>query len=129
MTCLRKRSRLAQSKRPLGSVNFTNGLGVGQNDVCVFVLLIKFAISTGAHHLHTGLYCLTNGKFTTAQKLLPEILDSCPVKVIRAFLRKSWRYMNAYRYVHSISHCYYSSPCRTSKGLTAKQIEFAREEI
>ncbi|KAI0732979.1 hypothetical protein C8Q72DRAFT_792974 [Fomitopsis betulina] len=36
------------------------------------------------------------------------ILDDCPVKTIRAFFRKAWRYMDAYR-----------------KGLNAKQAEFA----
>lgn len=50
----------------------------------------------------TGFRCLSDGKFSTGQRLLPEILDSCPVKTIRAFFRKSWRYMDAYRYVFDI---------------------------
>ncbi|KAG2336429.1 hypothetical protein BDR05DRAFT_1063645 [Suillus weaverae] len=45
---------------------------------------------------------------TTARRLVPEILGACPTKVIRAFYRKTWRYMDAYR-----------------KGLDAKQAEYA----
>ncbi|KAG2043995.1 hypothetical protein BDR03DRAFT_343771 [Suillus americanus] len=41
-------------------------------------------------------------------RLVPELLDACPTKVIRAFYRKTWRYMDAYR-----------------KGLNAKQAEYA----
>ncbi|KIJ28802.1 hypothetical protein M422DRAFT_269851 [Sphaerobolus stellatus SS14] len=50
----------------------------------------------------------SDGTFPKAKELVPEILDSCPVKTIRAFFRKSWRYMDAYR-----------------RGLNAKQAEFA----
>ncbi|KIJ44936.1 hypothetical protein M422DRAFT_167666, partial [Sphaerobolus stellatus SS14] len=48
-----------------------------------------------------------DGTFPTAKRLIPEILDSCPLKTICAFFRKTWRYMDAYR-----------------KGLNAKQAEF-----
>ncbi|KZT03152.1 uncharacterized protein LAESUDRAFT_738373 [Laetiporus sulphureus 93-53] len=46
--------------------------------------------------------------FPTAKRLVPQILDACSVKTIRAFFRKAWHYMDAYR-----------------KGLNAKQAEFA----
>ncbi|KIJ43225.1 hypothetical protein M422DRAFT_253429 [Sphaerobolus stellatus SS14] len=50
-----------------------------------------------------------DGAFPKAKVLVPEILDSCPTKTIRAFFRKAWRYMDAYH----------------RKGLNAKQAEFA----
>ncbi|KIJ30893.1 hypothetical protein M422DRAFT_267500 [Sphaerobolus stellatus SS14] len=49
-----------------------------------------------------------DGTFPTAKRLVPEILDSCPTRTIRAFFRKTWRYMDAYQ-----------------KGLNAKQAEYA----
>ncbi|KIJ51764.1 hypothetical protein M422DRAFT_157539 [Sphaerobolus stellatus SS14] len=50
----------------------------------------------------------SDGTFSKATELVPTILDSCQRKTIRAFFRKSWHYMNAYR-----------------RGLNAKQAEFA----
>jgi hypothetical protein len=41
---------------------------------------------------------LADGTFPTGKRLVPELLDACPVNTIRAFFRKSWRYMDAYRY-------------------------------
>ncbi|KIJ25046.1 hypothetical protein M422DRAFT_274055 [Sphaerobolus stellatus SS14] len=55
-----------------------------------------------------GLRAAADGTFPTAKRLVPEILDSCPVKTIHAFFKKTWRCMDAYR-----------------KGLNAKQAEFA----
>ncbi|KAI0092204.1 hypothetical protein BDY19DRAFT_928836 [Irpex rosettiformis] len=52
--------------------------------------------------------CLADGTFKTGKELLPTLLDSCETRIIRAFFRKSWRYMDAY-----------------SKGLNVKQVEFA----
>ncbi|KAF4621818.1 hypothetical protein D9613_012166 [Agrocybe pediades] len=52
--------------------------------------------------------CLADGTWKTAKELLPELLDACPVKTIRAFYRKTWRYMDAYE-----------------KGLSARQAEYA----
>ena len=46
-----------------------------------------------------GSRALTDGTFGTAKRLVPELLDACPTKVIRAFYRKTWKYMDAYRYV------------------------------
>jgi hypothetical protein len=44
-------------------------------------------------------YCVSaDGTFLTARRLVPEILDDCPIKTIRGFFRKCWRYMDAYRY-------------------------------
>lgn len=45
----------------------------------------------------TGLRALADGTFPTARRLVPELLNACPTKVIRAFYRKTWRYMDAYR--------------------------------
>ncbi|KAF8580621.1 hypothetical protein K439DRAFT_1356652, partial [Ramaria rubella] len=50
----------------------------------------------------------SDGTFPTAKRLVPEILDSCPVKTIWAFFGKTWRYTDAYR-----------------KGLNAEQAEYA----
>lgn len=41
----------------------------------------------------------SDGKFTTAQKLVPQCLDLCPVATIRRYFRKCWRFMDAYRFV------------------------------
>ena len=46
----------------------------------------------------SGLRVLADGTFPTAKRLVPELLDSCPTNVIRAFYRKTWHYMDAYRY-------------------------------
>ncbi|KIJ46611.1 hypothetical protein M422DRAFT_164849 [Sphaerobolus stellatus SS14] len=56
----------------------------------------------------TRLRVAADGTFPTAKRLVPDILDSCPTKTIRAFFRKTWRYMDAYR-----------------KGLNAKEAEYA----
>ena len=49
-------------------------------------------------HFTTGFHIAADGTFPTAKRLVPEILDDCPVKTICAFFRKSWRYMDTYRY-------------------------------
>ncbi|KAI0250190.1 hypothetical protein BJV78DRAFT_1155347 [Lactifluus subvellereus] len=54
------------------------------------------------------LRALADGTFPTAKRLVPELLDACPTKVIRAFYHKMWRYMDAYR-----------------RGLNARQAEYA----
>ncbi|KZT19890.1 hypothetical protein NEOLEDRAFT_1158895 [Neolentinus lepideus HHB14362 ss-1] len=38
-----------------------------------------------------------DGTFLTAKQLVPEILNSCPMKTIRAFFHKTWHYMDTYR--------------------------------
>ena len=48
-------------------------------------------------HVTTGFRIAADGSFPTAKRLVPEILDNCPAKMIRAFFRKSWRYMDAYK--------------------------------
>ncbi|KAG2093316.1 uncharacterized protein F5147DRAFT_657455 [Suillus discolor] len=55
-----------------------------------------------------GLQALADSTFPTARRLVPELLNACPTKVIWAFYRKMWCYMDAYR-----------------KGLNAKQAEYA----
>ena len=47
-----------------------------------------------------GFRTSADGRFTTAKLLVPECLDACPLTTIRRFFRKTWRYMDAYRYVH-----------------------------
>ena len=44
----------------------------------------------------------TDGRFPTAKLLVPQCLDLCPLITIRCFFQKTWRYMDAYRYVHNI---------------------------
>ena len=46
-----------------------------------------------------GFRCLGDGTFPTAKKLIPELLDACEIKTIRAFYQKTWRYMDAYEKV------------------------------
>ncbi|KIJ27974.1 hypothetical protein M422DRAFT_270825 [Sphaerobolus stellatus SS14] len=67
--------------------------------------LLQITIEAAGHKCHRA---AADGTFPTAKRLVPEILDSCPVKTFHAFFRKTWRYMDAYR-----------------KGLNAKQAEFA----
>ncbi|KIJ43854.1 hypothetical protein M422DRAFT_169388, partial [Sphaerobolus stellatus SS14] len=51
---------------------------------------------------------VSDQKFSTAKALIPKILDSVDVKLIRKFFRKTWRYLDAYE-----------------KGLDAQQAAFA----
>ena len=54
-----------------------------QGHVCIF--LPKF-------------HCkFSDGKFTTAQKLVLQCLDMCDTLTIQRFFQKSWRYMDSYR--------------------------------
>ncbi|KAF9465761.1 hypothetical protein BDZ94DRAFT_1253093 [Collybia nuda] len=52
--------------------------------------------------------CLGDSTFKTARQLVPELLDACEVKTIRAFYRKAWCYTDAY-----------------DRGLNARQAEFS----
>jgi hypothetical protein len=38
-----------------------------------------------------------NGRFPNSQKLLIEVLDECPVTVIRQFIRRAFRYASVYQ--------------------------------
>ncbi|KIJ50195.1 hypothetical protein M422DRAFT_246031 [Sphaerobolus stellatus SS14] len=51
---------------------------------------------------------VSDQKFSTAKALIPQILNSVDVKLIRKFFRKTWRYLDAYE-----------------KGLDAQQAAFA----
>ncbi|KAF8587728.1 hypothetical protein K439DRAFT_1652205 [Ramaria rubella] len=78
---------------------------------CYF--LLKFHCELNPIEMYWGwtktrLRVASDGTFPTEKRLVPEILDSCPVKTIQAFFRKTWRYTDAYR-----------------KGLNAKQAEYA----
>ena len=44
------------------------------------------------------MWTLADGTFLTGKRLVPELLDECPVNTIRAFFQKCWCYMDAYRY-------------------------------
>ncbi|KAF9468456.1 hypothetical protein BDZ94DRAFT_1143350, partial [Collybia nuda] len=52
--------------------------------------------------------CLGDSTFKTARQLVPEPLDACEVKTIRAFYTKAWHYTDAY-----------------DQGLNVRQAEFA----
>lgn len=57
-----------------------------------------YATAVRADNVKTAGYRVAaDGTFPTAKRLVPQILDDCPVKTIRAFYRKAWRYMDAYR--------------------------------
>ena len=43
-----------------------------------------------------GYHNVSDGKFTTAKRIVPQCLDMCDTTTIRRFFRKSWRYMDAY---------------------------------
>ena len=45
-----------------------------------------------------GMQTLADGTFLTGKRLVPELLDECPVNTIQAFFQKCWHYMDAYRY-------------------------------
>lgn len=72
-------------------------------------------------HFMTDFRPAADGTFSMAKRLVPEILDDCPVQTIRASFRKSWRYMDAYRYINHT----FNSQFINRKGLNAKQTEFA----
>lgn len=38
----------------------------------------------------------------TAKRLVPELLDACPMNVIKSFYQKTWCCMDAYRYTLSL---------------------------
>ena len=76
------------------------------------------------HISAAGLRTATDGTFPTAKRLVPEILDSCSVKTIRAFFRKSWRYMDAYQWVRCYLGLSSSLIYLLRKGLNAKQAEY-----
>src|SRR5882762_1231745 len=44
----------------------------------------------------SGYRNVSNGKFATAKRIVPECLDMCNTLTIRRFFRKAWRYMDAY---------------------------------
>lgn len=57
---------------------------------------------------------------------MQELLDACPVKVIRAFYRKAWRYMDAYRFfIIQFELDWLYTDMRSRKGLNSKQTEYA----
>lgn len=66
-----------------------------------WIKIRKFSIHSITGHCltgHKGMRNLADGTFPTAKRLVNELLDACPVNTIRAFFRKSWRYMDAYRF-------------------------------
>ena len=73
---------------------------------------------------------LADGKFVTAKILVPQCLNMCDTLTIRQFFRKTWRYMEAYRYVKPLFQFVISirvvnfGPFN-SKGLDVQQTAFA----
>ena len=73
------------------------------------------------------MWTLADGTFLTGKRLVPELLDECPVNTIRAFFQKCWCYMDAYRYDLISTSVIWSKLIRypSSKGFNACQTEFA----
>ena len=46
----------------------------------------------------TGYHNFSDGTFMTAKWLIPECLNMCDTLTIRRFFRKSWQYMDSYRW-------------------------------
>jgi hypothetical protein len=44
----------------------------------------------------SGYHNVSDGKFATAKRIVPECLDMCNTLTIRWFFRKAWRYVDAY---------------------------------
>jgi len=67
-----------------------------------FLIFISFIAIEGYRNV-------SDGKFATAKKIVPQCLDMCDMLTIRRFFQKTWRYIDAYLYViiydivHSIS--------------------------
>lgn len=59
---------------------------------CIYLSPLSAAFAVGYR-------CLGDGTFKTAKTLVPELLDACLTRTIRAFFRKSWQYQDAYQYV------------------------------
>ncbi|KAG1843738.1 hypothetical protein C8R48DRAFT_780576 [Suillus tomentosus] len=96
-----KRQKQAKQQYASSSRCFDNGL---IEDVFEVFLDPDYVPVSDAESFRSA----ADGTFLTAKRIVPELLDACPIKTICAFYRKSWRYMDAYR-----------------KGLNARQAEFA----
>src|SRR5690242_17978572 len=90
-------------------------------DLCVNT--IPFALSST--ETCSGYRTLADGSWKTAQRLVPELIHSCPTKTIRGFFRKCFRYMDAYRYVFKQLHGLALNNTRNRKGLNARQAAYA----
>lgn len=70
----------------------------------------------------------SDGRFKTAQELVPQCLNLCSVETIRRYFRKCWRYMDAYRsfpfiiLIFSYIFTYYNLLHR--KGLSFKESNY-----
>lgn len=74
--------------------------------------------------ISTGFQNALDGKFTTAKLLVPQCLNMCDTLTIRQFFRKTWQYMDAYRYVLNI-HCNLCYWCHVI-SIAAKALTLAR---
>lgn len=60
-----------------------------------FTLLFTICTLTA---INPGFRAASDGKFATSRNLVPVCLDACSLHTIWRFFRKTWQYMNAYRY-------------------------------
>src|SRR6266481_8431000 len=76
------------------TVNWTplRCIGDGLSIVRVSFTLFSATYSVLCQEYHA----VSDGRFATAKRVIPEILDSIETKLLCKFFRKCWRYMDAY---------------------------------
>jgi hypothetical protein len=70
-------------------------MDVNETKICM-ILFSRIDFFMLTMFITIGYCCLGDGTFKIARQLVPELLNTCEVKTIRAFYRKAWRYMDAY---------------------------------
>ena len=65
----------------------------------------------------TGYWAATDGKFQTTKQLVPDCLDSCDLITTCRFFHKTWRYMDAYRYVSHLFRTEHVSLIKEQEGI------------
>jgi len=78
---------------------------------------------------HSGYWDSADGTFPKVRILVPESLDMCTLTTIRQFFQKSWRYLNAYRYVlQACMHSVRLDNALSRQGLNVQQAMFTNKK-